>query len=442
MDTSEVWSNLTYLTAEIPGIGGRIKERPEDFIVEELPLIEPAGSGEHLYLLIEKRNRATSDVVARLAKLFNVRKSDIGWAGLKDKRAVTRQYLSVWLPKPGSEEKGLERLAYTGLKLLRWARHTQKLRRGQLRGNRFEIRIRGVGAEALGRVREVLEILKQRGVPNFVGEQRFGYRGNNHLVGRALLLGRYQEALDLMLGRPSEQDWGDAAAARAAYEAGDYARALELLPRKLRSERHLLDLLRQGYKAEEVIQRMDPVQYQFMLNALQSAIFNRVLDRRLREGKLDQLLEGDLAWEHASGRVYRVSAAEAERYNIPGGPVERLEISPSGPMWGPGMLMPEGPAGQWEREALEEAGLREEDFNGRDSLPVEGFRRPLRCTLREPEAEAGEDAHGPYIRLRFELPAGAYATVVLREIMKPPTCRVESSLNNNDPEKSSEQAEV
>src|SRR5262245_13864190 len=117
-------SALTFLTADVPGTGGRIKQRPEDFYVEEQPLYEPSGKGEHLYLCIEKCGQTTHDVVRRLSKLFNVRRSEIGYAGLKDKRAVTRQHFSVRLPDPGRDADLLGRLGYTKYKLLWSSRHT------------------------------------------------------------------------------------------------------------------------------------------------------------------------------------------------------------------------------------------------------------------------------------------------------------------------------
>src|SRR5688500_17210731 len=100
-------TNLAYLT-DAAGIGGVINERPEDFLVDEQPLYQPAGSGEHLYLFLEKRGTTTTEVVRRLAKAFRVGRSDIGFAGLKDKHAVTRQHFSVYLPNPAHDTELLK----------------------------------------------------------------------------------------------------------------------------------------------------------------------------------------------------------------------------------------------------------------------------------------------------------------------------------------------
>ena len=102
-------SSLAYLTDDLVGIGGVIKQRAEDFFVEELPLYEAAGEGEHMFVLVEKRGQTTTDVMRRVAKLFHVPRSEVGYAGLKDKHAITRQHLSVHLPDQSNDEKFLAR---------------------------------------------------------------------------------------------------------------------------------------------------------------------------------------------------------------------------------------------------------------------------------------------------------------------------------------------
>jgi tRNA pseudouridine13 synthase len=193
---------LAYLTADTPGTGGVIQVRPEDFLVEEQALYEPCGEGEHLYIYIEKREQTTSDVMRRLAKMFGVRRGDIGYAGLKDKQAITRQHFSIYKPDPHDDQKLLERIGYTRFKLLWAARHTNKLRRGHLRGNRFVIYIRQVNATDVIRAKPVFDLLVRSGAPNYIGDQRFGYRQNNHVLGRLYMLGRWKELLD-EISRPS-----------------------------------------------------------------------------------------------------------------------------------------------------------------------------------------------------------------------------------------------
>lgn len=414
---------LAYLTADLPGVGGQIKQRPEDFLVEEQPLYQPTGAGEHLYVYIEKKLRSTSEVIRHLSKTFRVKKDEIGYAGLKDKHAVTRQLFSVRLPGRDDEQACLERVDTSHIKLL-WAdRHENKLRRGHLAGNRFVIKIRGVDPAGVVRAKAVLDRLVQTGVANFVGQQRFGYRGVNHTLGKLMLHNRWREMLDLMLGHPLDADHAATRMARQAYERGDYAAALELLPRNLRQDRQALDALRQGKSAREAVMTIDRQHRHFLISAVQSAIFNRVLNQRIRGDArspgIGRLIAGDLAWKHENRSVFSVDQAVAEQENGPAGRVGRLEVSPSGPMWGVGMLQAGGQPGQWERQALADEGLTESDLQGGRHDKAVGSRRPMRVALREPELSSGVDEHGAYIGLSFGLPRGSFATVVLREVMKP-----------------------
>ncbi|HEX7010573.1 MAG TPA: tRNA pseudouridine(13) synthase TruD [Phycisphaeraceae bacterium] len=415
-----MFANLAYLTADLPGIGGAIKQRPEDFLVQEQPLYEPTGEGEHLLLCIQKTSATTLDVVRRLAKAFRVSRNEVGYAGLKDKHAVASQHFSVRLTDAGVDQaKGLEHLSHDPRLAVLWsARHTGKLRRGHLAGNRFVIRVRDVEPTAVLWAKRVLDRLTASGAPNYVGQQRFGYRQNNHELGRLLLKGQYAALLDEMLGRPSELDSPRVRAAREAYERGDYTAALEHWPRHLRFDRQALDALRQGRTPQQAVRAMDRVQREFLVSSVQSAVFNRVLDHRLREGWFDRLLPGDLAWKHDSRAVFTVDEATAELENGPTGRVRTLAVSPSGPMWGQSMMRAQGQPGRIELEALEAMGLSEQEMVSTEMATVEGARRPLRVPLRDPDISGGVDEHGAYVRLAFELPRGAFATAVLREIMK------------------------
>lgn len=179
------WAALPFITAELPGTGGEIRAVPEDFRVEELPAYLPEGSGSHRYLLVEKRDLTTRDLVLALQRA-GVEASSIGVAGLKDKSAVTVQWLS--LPKRHSEAVS-ELAALPGVTILEETYHRNKLGIGHLAGNRFEIAIRGVGPEGAARAREVLEALETRGSPNWFGPQRFGRFGGNAYDGLRVIRG-------------------------------------------------------------------------------------------------------------------------------------------------------------------------------------------------------------------------------------------------------------
>lgn len=411
--------DLTYLTQDCPGVGGRIKVRPEDFLVEEQPLYELSGEGEHIYLFVEKRQLATTDAVRRIAKAFGVKKGDIGFAGLKDKHAVTRQLMSVHCPGRELDPQWIEYATCDKLRILWHTRHANKLRTGHHAGNRFVIRIRDVRVEDVLHARRVLDHLTAAGIPNYVGPQRFGYRRNNHILGRHLLLGEDQALLDELLGRPCDTDSPPVRAGREAYERGDYIAALDHWPRFLRHERQPLDGVRQGKPARDIVRALDPLQRDFMLSALQSAIFNHVLDDRLRDGTFDRLMPGDLAFKHDNRAVFAVDDATALLENGPDGRVTRHQISPTGPMWGPAMMRPQHVPLELELAALHAFGLSESQLTGvGDTRGLEGKRRSLREFLKDPDISAGVDEHGPYIRLAFELARGTFATIALREIMK------------------------
>ncbi|MCH7813494.1 MAG: tRNA pseudouridine(13) synthase TruD, partial [Planctomycetes bacterium] len=177
---------LPYQTADSPGIGGRIKTEARDFRVEELPLYRPSGTGTHTYFGIEKTGLTTQQAVSRLAAALGKRPRDVGYAGLKDARAVTCQTLSVEHVDP----QRVERLDLPGIRIQWVDRHTNKLKLGHLAGNRFLIKIREVADPSLPGVEAVLAALTRRGLPNYFGPQRFGRRGDNAAIGRAALQGQ------------------------------------------------------------------------------------------------------------------------------------------------------------------------------------------------------------------------------------------------------------
>ncbi len=410
--------------AEPPALGGRIKERPEDFFVEEIPLFEPSGDGEHIFVALEKIRLSTSETLDLLSAHFGVHKRDIGFAGMKDKRAVTRQTFSIHAPFEDPEKA--RALRDDRIRVLWVDRHDEKLRRGQLAGNRFAIRIRGVDASAAPRAWAALRELERRGVPNRFGPQRFGARMNNHEIGRRLALNDLPGAIDHIVApyqkgrRLADHD------ARERFAAGDLRGALKAMPRQSRAERQVLQGLLESGSPEEAIDWVSETQRRFWLSALQSAIFNRVLDDRIREGTFDRLVPGDLALRHTADRGRREPVRiDAESLADPdlGDRLASFELSPSGPMWGPGMARASGPVDEAEVRALEEMGLTPADLERYDAIHgddlIRGSRRELRIPLTEATVEGGADEHGPYVLCAFRLPSGSFATVVMDEIMSP-----------------------
>jgi len=391
-----------YLTADLPGIGGLIKVQPEDFVVEELPLYEPCGQGEHTYIHIEKRGLSTFEAMQAIGRELRIPARNIGYAGIKDAQAITQQTLSLMRVEPEEVDK----LRIPGLEVLWVSRHRHKLRIGHLRGNRFTIRMRDVGESALPQARRILDLLLQRGVPNHYGPQRFGQRANSHLLGRALLHDNAASFLAEFLGHPHVEEEDLTREARSRFDAGDWAGALQLWPSAMADELHALRALIETGDEARAVRSVSQRMRCFLLSAYQSHLFNRIVTARL--GELDQVREGDLAWKHDSGAVFLVEDAGAEQPRI-----ERWEISPSGPIFGYKMRRAEGEPGRLEHEVLEGEELSLEDFRLPGGLRAEGARRPLRIPMGEVELwyDGG-------LMLRFDLPPGSYATNVLREITK------------------------
>jgi tRNA pseudouridine13 synthase len=395
------------LTDDIPGTGGRLRAEVDDFAVEEIPLYAPAGEGEHVLFEIQKRGIPTREAVRRLARALGANPESFGVAGQKDSRAVTRQWLSV----AGVETDRVVGAEASGVRVLSAARHGNKLRMGHHRGNRFRVRLREVKDGALENASSALELLARRGVPNRFGPQRFGERRDGHLVGKALLGGEHgtehKEALALLLGRPGELDPPAVRRSREAYDRGDLNDALKVLPAARRDERACLARLARGEKPARALRAYPKRMRLFFVSALQSHLFNQVLDARMPA--IDTVETGDLAWKHDSGAVFRVEDAPAEAPRA-----ESFEISPSGPMFGFRMIEPSGRPGEVEQRVLAEAGLTLQSFKAPAGLKSKGARRPLRVPLgghSVTEADGG-------LWISFALPPGSYATIVLDEVMK------------------------
>lgn len=407
--------DIPYLTDDIPGTGGVLKRRIEDFYVEERPLYEPVGEGEHLFVTVEKRGVSSFEAARALAGACGVSPRDVSYAGLKDVKSVSRQTFCL----PRVEADFVKRLEFEKFEVLDARRHTTKLRTGHLKGNYFRIRVREAAPDAAKRAREVLDILEKRGVPNFYGPQRFGSNGRNMLVGRALLRERYHRAIQAMFAPcQAEAGTGIYEGRRYAWE-GDYNRSLRLFPQSFVPERNLAIALRDAgadirgerlsKDAYKRILRRVPKRYlEFYVSALQAYLFNEVLKKRYRE--LDRVMAGDLAYIHSKRAVFLVEDAEAESKRA-----ETLEISPSGPIFGYKVPYAKGVPGEIEWAVLRKAHLTPRRFHMRIGLKNKGVRRPMRVPVTELELTPHEDG----FTAAFFLPKGSFATTLLREIIKP-----------------------
>lgn len=401
---------LPYLTAGMPGIGGRAKLRPEDFLVEEVPLYQPSGEGTHVYFRIEKIGLSTMRAVHELARALGRPVRDIGYAGLKDADAVTIQTFSVEHVDPDA----IRRLDLPRMRVVDVSRHTNKLRLGHLAGNRFTIKIRQTDTTRLPDVREIMNVLIRRGVPNYFGPQRFGMRGDTWEIGRALLREDYDDVVTRLLGRAGPGDYGDVRKARELFDRGEIEAAARAWPYPFVSERRVCGaLVRARGNARKAVRMLDRQMERFYISSYQSCLFNQVVAARI--ATLDRLLEGDLAWRHPQGAVFRVEDVAREQHRC-----DAFEISPTGPLFGYRMSQPTGEPGRLEAALIVSENINPQEWREAGRHRVKGARRPLRFQPRDVDVDAGQDDAGPYVRLSFYLESGCYATAVLREICKLP----------------------
>lgn len=399
---------LPYVTQALPGVGGAIKLRPEDFFVEEIPLYEAQGTGEHVYCQIEKTGLTTFEAVRRIGEALGLQRQDIGYAGMKDARAVTRQTLSLL----GTTEEKVQALAIPGITIQWVKRHNNKLRLGHLAGNRFAIRVRDVDPAHVVRAKAICDVLVRRGVPNFFGEQRFGMRHNNDQLGAALIRDDAMTLLKLLLGSPDSRfDDGQTIQARRHFEAHENELAMKHWPRRCGLERRVLARLINSHRPSAAIRLIDEPLRRLWVSSLQSRIFNEVLARRI--DTYDQILPGDFACKHENGACFLVEDAQAEQPRC-----QAFEISATGPLVGYRMSTPELEPLQIEQDVLAEHQLTPAQFREPGKHKVKGSRRPLRIKLQDLAIEGGADDFGPHITVAFTLPSGSFATVILREIMK------------------------
>ncbi len=328
------------LTPDLPGVGGRIKVELDDFAVEEIPAYEPSGTGDHVYLWVEKRDLSAEYFVRQLSKRLGIPADDIGTAGLKDRHAVTRQWVSI----PKIAEPRLNEIDGDGVKVLTVSRHTNKLKPGHLRGNRFTVVVReAVNPE---RVQPILDRVRELGLPNYYGPQRFGRDGETADNGFRMIRGERLNA--------------------------------------------------------------PPFRLKLYLSAAQSLLFNDCLSRRLTDGLFRTVLPGDVMMKWPFGGIFNADDVPVEQARF-----DNRETVTAGPMFGKKTFAAMGTAAEREAAVLAANDLTPTSFD-RPGKWMSGTRRHNLVYVDDLSA-AWEGAN---LRLTFGLPAGSYATVLLREVMK------------------------
>ena len=343
---------------------------PEDFIVQEIPLYEPTSIGTHTYFAIRKRNISTLEAIKKIAATLQVNQRDIGYAGLKDKRAITTQVLSV----EGITPEQILAIELPSIEVLWVKRHPHKLRVGHLQGNRFDITLRGVIREEYSIISERLEQMAKEGIPNWFGSQRFGNKQDTHLIGRALVQSNWEEVIAYLSTDMTAQ------MCRLTQRL-DEVKAIRYIPHRLRK---------------------------LYLSAYQAHLFNCILERRFPY--IGELLDGDVAVKHSNGAPFNVENVSVEQNRA-----DSFEISPTGPIFGYKMRQPTGSVKKMEMKLLSEEGVKPERFRKVVGVRLPGTRRPFRIKMEVHQIQYIDDG----LRLCFTLPAGAYATVVLDELFRP-----------------------
>lgn len=365
------FSLLAYVL-EKPVLQGFLKTQPEDFRVEEQIDYALSGEGEHLWCWVEKRCENTDWVAGVLAKWAGTSKRNVGFAGQKDRQAVTKQWFSIQLP--GKEDPNPDTLDVDGVKILSMKRHNRKLQRGGLSGNRFEIVIRDVSMatgcrqdmshdDILLELNSRLESIKEQGVPNYFGEQRFGKGGNNLREGEKLL------TVD---NRTAQLN-------------------------KKRGNRH-----KSGNRNQQSL----------YISALRSWMFNDLLSQRIQNHTWNQVIDGDVVQLTGSDKWFIAD----ENEDLSGLQQRALEgdLHPTGGLFGDGAL----PTLKQALE-LEEAAVKKYQA-WCDALAKNRVKQARRSFRLMPNylTWSIEDQQGINLTLAFTLPSGSFATMVLREVLQ------------------------
>jgi tRNA pseudouridine13 synthase len=370
----------------------RLRAGAAHFSVDELPAYEPSGSGEHLYVRIEKRELNTDDVAEALARATGRSQREVGYAGRKDRVAIARQWFSVQL----ADEAALARLAVPGLEVLEVSRHRNKLRLGHLRGNRFRLGLDGADEPgAADALRAALVRLSQDGVANRFGPQRFGAGGINLAIARAWATGDVARAAALCVDPAGAWRAGDPLP--AGFRPGLMGRVVGRLRRSPDDPEKALHAAGQPFR-------------KLLASAAQSAVFNAVYDARSAAGLVHVPRAGDVLRRRDGGlfRLAESDVAAARERAAPG----RLELLATAPLPGDDCYVPSPEIDAEERRWSAPADVDWAWFARGGPLASPGDRRELVAPFLEPPTLEVEGANA---WLSFALPSGSYATEVLAQ---------------------------
>ncbi len=338
------------------------RQSPRDFVVDEIPLYPFSGEGEHFVFQLRKKNLTTLEVVGMLSKHLGVKSKEIGYAGLKDKNALTKQYFSIHK----SLEEKLKTFENIGVKILETTYHDNKIKTGHLQGNRFFIRLKKVTPLAAKKMDQALKEIKKKGMPNFFGYQRFGMFGDNHIIGEKIAKGEKSERNKKL---------------KQIYISSYQSHLFNLWL----SKRLEISALVNSFETEELTN---------LLNMPSEKI--EVLKKQEHPFKM---LQGDLLMHYPYGRVfYHEDEENIQRFN------ER-DVSITGLLCGERVKL-----------AQDDAYTIEKQYD--DEINADGVRRYAWIYPTEIEKNYREEE--AWYELHFTLPKGAYATVLIEELAKRP----------------------
>jgi tRNA pseudouridine13 synthase len=426
---------IWYYATTTEGIGGTIKSIPADFVVREVTNRTEGADGKYLIAELTKENWETHSVVHELSRRLRVSRNRIGFAGTKDKFALTTQKISLW----DIVEAELERVRIMDVSLKVLGRSNKAVALGDLHGNEFSIVIRNIEGdkEAIQARLEAItaELAAQGGIPNFFGVQRFGtQRPITHTVGRYLIQGDVKGAVLSYLADVFPEESEEIQEARRLCQRGEYKECLKRMPVFLRYERAMLNELVRG---GEVV--LDDARFRAALTVLprnlqkmfvhayQAYLFNLIVSRRLERGlPFNEAIVGDVVCyynERGLPDPERVETVTEDKLAGINRLIRHGRAFVTAPLIGSETAFAKGTEGELEREVLEAEAVRVSDFQLENlpELSSTGNRRPILVPVAVTFGELLEDERNPgqwSVRLDFFLPKGSYATIVLREYTK------------------------
>lgn len=395
--------------------------------MEEITNRVETTNGKYLIMELSKRNWDTHHLVREMSRILRVSQDRFGWAGTKDRRAFTKQKISIW----DMSEEEVARIKLKDVAITPAGHSNKKISLGDLWGNRFKITVRDIihpEDETLLRVSAITGELKN-GAPNFFGSQRFGEnRPVTHRVGEAILWGDLKEAALIYIAKPFPDETEEIQKARKfVLDTGDLKTGLKIYPIRLQFERAMMNhLIAHPGDYAGAFRALSPNLQKMFLHAYQSYIFNIILSRRIAAGmSINQAYDGDVVcFKNEAGmpdtsRLQRVTDDNLEGIN---NLIKRGRAFVTAPLVGYDTRFSEGRQGEIEREVIRDLNIDTEGFKVPDmpEISSKGLRREIVLPVKpgfsvmEDEINAGRTK----VVLEFTLQKGGYATIVLREYMK------------------------